>query len=157
MKPQQRMNALLLLLIVNLSIGVSCDNSDGFKQNVEFSLLGKGELYGNGSEMIQKSNLVIKDSTSWNELMAKMDSVNEVSTDFTETDIDFENYLVIAVFDEIRNYGGYSIDIIEINEYDQKIIVKIAQILKGGVNAVITQPFHLVKINKSEKSIIFEQ
>ena len=119
-------------------------------------LIGKGELYGNGKEGIIKQNLVVKTKEEWNNLMNAMNSVNNESRNFTETDIDFSNYQVIALFDEIRSSGGWSIDITDITEYQDEIIVTVENLQKGGMACVMTQPYHIVKIPKSDKKIIFD-
>lgn len=148
---------IVLFLIATVFFAEGCSSDDeSIQQSIEFSLIAKGELYGNGDEMLDRSSFVVKDSNAWNELISKMDTVNEVSKDFIETDIDFDSYYVIAVFDEIRNYGGNSIEVTEINEYTNKIVVKIDQASSDGLNAVISQPFHLVKIKKTQKSISFD-
>lgn len=113
-------------------------------------------LYGNGQENISKQNTVIKNSLDWNELMDKINSVNNVTERFSETNIDFSSYTIIAVFDEIKMNGGHSIDITDVTENDKNIIVTVENLLTGGMTTVITQPFHIVKIPKRNKPFIFE-
>jgi len=120
-------------------------------------LIGKGELYGAGAEGISMQNIVISDSAAWNELMSKMDSVNNVTGSFSETEIDFSNNLILAAFDQIRPSGGYSIEIKSIREFTGSIIVNIENVIPVGVvTGVITQPYHIVKIPKKNKQIVFE-
>ncbi|MDZ7613606.1 MAG: hypothetical protein U5K51_07850 [Flavobacteriaceae bacterium] len=78
----------------------------------------------NGTEEIIQSNFVIIDSNKWNELMTQMNSVNNVTKDFIETNIDFNQYQIIVVFDQIYGNGGHSIDITTISETENNIIVK---------------------------------
>ena len=63
---------------------------------------------------------------------------------------------IIAVFDKIYGNGGHSIDIIKITENENKVIVTIENILGGDATSIMTQPFHIVKIPKTDKLIIFE-
>ncbi len=108
----------------------------------------------NGSEGINQQNMVIQKNNDWDNLLAQLDSYT-VST-FTETKIDFDNYQIIAVFDEVYGNGGHSIDIIKITENEADIVVKIKNLQTGGINSVITQPFHIVKIPIIDKPILFK-
>jgi hypothetical protein len=69
---------------------------------------------------------------------------------------DFEAFMILAVFDKTYGNGGHSIDIIKITEYDKRVVVTIDNVLKGGFTSVMTQPYHLVKIRKTDKIILFE-
>lgn len=85
-----------------------------------------------------------------------MNTRGNVSASFTEINIDFTNFQIIAVFDNIKLQGGHSIDITKISENENNIVVTIQNLLPGGINSVITQPFHIVKIPKSTKPVVFE-
>lgn len=152
------MKKYTLIIIITILIGLvtSCDNDENDFIQVEFNSIGQGNIYGNGVENIIKQNLVISDSNSWNELIIKMNSVNNVSESFTETNIDFSIFTVIAIFDEIRPNGGHSIDITKAMENENSIIVTIENILLGDKTLALTQPYHIVKIQRNDKSIIFE-
>lgn len=145
-----------LILIITLILLSCSSNDDNGNKNANFSLIGQSELNGNGVENIGKSNIVIENTTSWNDLINKMNTVNNVSDNFTETDIDFSQYLVIAVFDEIYSNGGHSIDVVSIVENEINLVVKVDNLLTGDDTQIITQPFHIVKISKTEKQVIFE-
>jgi hypothetical protein len=147
------MKNLLFLFIASCCI-ISC-SQNGYN-SISPILIGKGDLYGNGKEQIAKQCLVINTSSEWNQLLVKMNSVNLVSTGFLETNIDFSIYTVIAIFDEVRMNNGYSITI-NMVESDNKIIVNVQYSTTNGgsVASVITQPYKIVKINKSNKVIVF--
>lgn len=125
-----------------------------FTKDLDFSVVAQGKL--NGNENIEKSNLIIQNNTSWEGLINKMNSVNNVSDTFIETDIDFSRYTIIAVFDEVYGNGGHSIDVINVTENDFNVIVKLDRLLEGNLASVITQPFQIIKIPKTTKQIIFE-
>jgi len=125
-------------------------------QSIIPTLIGKGELYGNGKEGIIKQNLVISDKTEWDKLLLAMNSVNSVSNRFTETDIDFSKYQIIAIFDQIQSSGGWTIDITDITECQNEIAVTVENLHKYGVTCVMTQPYHIVKIPVSGKKIVFK-
>jgi hypothetical protein len=133
----------------------SCNSDDSDTSNVESSLIIKGDFYST-HQPIKKENLVIKDQQTWSALIANMGFTLDTNYFFPDQSIDFSKYEVIAVFDEVRNYGGYSIDITKITQTNNRIYVKVEQLKKGGLNAAMTQPYHIVKIVKSDKEVIFQ-
>lgn len=145
-------------LYFSLFFGLITSNceTDNELNSINFTTIGQNNLYGSGRENISKQNYIISNSISWNELLTKMNSVNNNSDGFTESNIDFDNFMVIAVFDEIYGNGGHSIDVLNIIEYDKKVVVKINNVLKGNATSVMTQPYHISKIRKTDKKIIFE-
>ncbi|WP_303317952.1 protease complex subunit PrcB family protein [Flavivirga abyssicola] len=147
------------ILIIFLSILVwSCisDDDNSKMTDVESTLIAKDNLYGNGAEGIIEQNLIISDQSNWNDLITQMNSVNNISDNFSETEIDFYEYKIIAVFDEIKGNGGHSLEL-NIVSNSENIIVNITYFApKGNATTVITQPFHIVKIPNSDLPIIFE-
>ena len=148
-------NVLILLLSI---IALSCNTDDDNSEigNIESTLIAKGNLFGDGTEGITVQNIVIADQTTWNSLITQMNLINNISDSFTETDIDFSEYTIIAVFDEIKGTGGHSLELDIITNSDN-IIVRITDIHPdGNATTVITQPFHIVKITNSDLPILFE-
>jgi hypothetical protein len=125
----------------------------GATVEIEPVLIGKGEItYFEGFTI---PNRIITSVEEWNELKTVMrDRVYDLNT-FDETDVDFSAYQVIALFDEIRPNGGWSIDITGIIEYSDKIIVSVSNLKTGNQTRVLTQPYHIVKIPVSSKEIVF--
>jgi hypothetical protein len=75
------------VIVVSLFFGLitsSCQ-TDSELNLVNFTTISQNDLYGNGQENITQQNLIITNANAWNELMAKMNSVNTVSNGFTET------------------------------------------------------------------------
>ena len=123
------------------------------------NLIGVGSLEGNGQEGFSKQNIVVYNSATWNDLVTKMNSVNNVSDEFTETNIDFNTYSVIAVFDRVQGSSGYSVQITGVFDNSSNVIVKLNYSQSvGNVLPVMTQPFHIVKVAAldKKKSVIFE-
>ncbi len=143
--------------IILLSIfAVSCNSDDIQIDNYESILIAKDNLYGNGDEGISKQNLVITDETAWSDLMTQMNSVNNVTDTFSETNINFSEYQVIAIFDDVKGNGGYEIGL-DVVSNSENIIVTVTDLIPGGnVASVITQPYHIVKIPVSSLAVIFE-
>lgn len=149
-----------LLFLLALSILVGCNNKDDDFVSLTISpvFIGNGNLFGNGDENITKQNLIISSNKAWTELMNKMNSVNNETDRFIETEIDFSNFILLAVFDEIKMNGGYAIEVTGIVENQNNLTVTIRRLSpKGGAYAVITQPYHIVKIPRTGKRIIFNE
>jgi hypothetical protein len=148
------MKQILFILSILFTL-TSCSNDDSASSKVEFTDLYHAD-YFNGDYNNPKANLVITDLAEWNKLLVKLDLNNKPWQNSISTDIDFEKYTVIAVIDEVRNYGGFSIDITGITQTENRIVVKVERLNSGGLATVITQPYHIVKIAKTNKEVVFE-
>lgn len=147
------------ILIILLSVFVmSCSLEENNSEivNIESTLIAKGNLFGNGNEGIIEQNIEITDQNTWENLITQMNSVNNVSNNFSETNIDFSQYKIIAIFDKIRGNGGHSLEL-NIISNTENIIVNITDVVpEGHATTVITQPFHIVKISNADLPIIFK-
>lgn len=147
-------NLPILLMAFTL---LSCQQKDFPAIELVSSLIVKDNLYGNGDEGINEENFHITDQSSWEELMEKVNLVNTETDKFAETDIDFTQFDIIAVFDQIRPSSAYSIDLF-ITDDTENINVEIIKIVPESgaiVSTVITQPYHIVKIDKQELELKF--
>ncbi|MDG1822350.1 MAG: protease complex subunit PrcB family protein [Flavobacteriaceae bacterium] len=145
---------ILVPLFVTLTLG--CNNNDKINQKVEFTEIGKGQLFSPYQKNDFGFNLVIDNLTDWNSLIKIIDSPNNNSSNFTEINIDFSTFQVIAVFDQVHNNGGWSIDVTNITENEDTLNVYIENLQKGDLTQVLTQPFHIIKIPKMNKEIVFK-
>lgn len=151
-------NHLLLLLCSIFFMTISCrsnnDENMDSKNPINFQLIGKGNL--TGSSYAPPQNTAITNSTQWNNFLNQIDSPNNhPSAGFTETNIDFNQFMVIIVIDAVYPNGGHSVDIMTVDENTQNIEVDVEKLLQGNVTTVITQPYHIVKIPKILKPVIF--
>tara|TARA_B100000768_G_C11014632_1_gene263508 strand:- start:136 stop:585 length:450 start_codon:yes stop_codon:yes gene_type:complete len=146
-----------IILILSLILAISCNSDDDNSQfqstEITFTEIGKGNLDGNGSENVSQSNLLINNQTDWQNLIDQMNSVNNISNSFTETTIDFDSYSIVAIFLDIKP-TGWEVSITNITENETNISVSIQETEMD--NTVITQPFHIVKIPKTNKEIMIE-
>ena len=71
-------------------------------------------------------------------------------------EVDFTAYDVIATVDEWHPNGGHLIDIASITNIDDVIIVSVEATGEGDGTTLVTQPFHIVKIQKTTLPITFE-
>ena len=155
-------NQALIILIILLTF--SCSTEDDAIQetsttqtmNIESTLIAKNNLYGAGDEGITQQNLVITNTNTWQDLMDQMNSVNDATANFSETEIDFTEYQVIAVFDIIRGVEGYGLDL-DVVTLPEGISITITSIVPQGQSpSVITQPYHIIKIPVTNLPIVFE-
>ena len=142
---------LILLMTLLLATGCTKDEHKD-PQTIRFTEIGKGYLSGNGDEGIEKSNLVIKTKTEWETLMQKMNTSGNVTDNFTETDIDFNTYMVIAVFLDLKP-TAWEVDIIKIIEGQNNITVYKSQ--QQFDATVIAQPYCIIKISPTNKEVVF--
>jgi hypothetical protein len=123
--------------------------------DVDSELIAKGNLSGIGTEAISNQYFSITNQTEWENFISQIDVTNEVSSGFSEQNIDFSEYVVIAVIDQVRNTSGYIIDL-EISTNYEKIFIGSnlsSPSTDGVVATVISQPYHIVKIAKTNLPI----
>jgi hypothetical protein len=153
----ENMKRIILCVLLILNFGCKKSQQNDFKQlSVNPFLIAKENLYGNGRENIAPQNTIVTNQNDWIILINKMNLINNVSNSFSTTTVDFSSYQLIAVFDSIKLYGGYSIDITDVTENENSINVTVEHLLPGSENPVVTQPFHIVRIPISNKPIVFE-
>ena len=158
-KNSSTMKARMLILSVLSLFIVGCDkNSEELFTPIPFtlSIIAQGELSGSGMEDIVKQNMQIKTNQEWTDLSTKIDLLDNKTDNLSETEVDFTKYLLIAIFDEVRLNGGWSIDITDITEYDDSVVINIENLKTGNLTSVITQPYCIAKVSVSEKRIIFK-
>ncbi len=160
---------LFIAVLVTFSCKSKIDSAEKGNTNIEnttmdtsktelndTNLIAKGNLYGSGEEGIEAQNLVITNQKDWDELIAQMDSVNKVSTGFSETTIDFSKHSIIAVFDEVKTSGGHSLEL-NITTNSENTLVDVNHISpKGNATSVMTQPYYIIKIYKNDLPTVFK-
>lgn len=139
-----------VLSVTNTSLQVEIVQQT-FEEN---QVIASGELFGNGQENIEKGNSIINTETEWEELLTKMNSVNEA---VAPTEINFEEYQVIAIFDEVLPYGGRNIQAFYMEQEDKRIIQYGFFTDATLASTIILQPFLIFKIKKDDTPIIFEE
>ena len=116
-----------------------------------FTEIGQGftELNDNLAQ-----NLIITTETEWNILMDNLPS--EFVDNFNEININFNEFIIIAVITENQPNTGYSVSVNEIIENKNSINVFSEIQYTGSGYTRIVQPFHIVKIPSTSKEIVFE-
>ncbi|MFT6815045.1 MAG: hypothetical protein ACJAZ3_000943 [Sphingobacteriales bacterium] len=152
------MKMTTLTIILTLSL-FACKKENVVEQpspKFETKTIAQSELYGNGNEGIVKQNLVISNDEDWANIMAQMDSVNDVSSSFSETDVDFTKYQIVASFDEVKSSGGHSL-VLDIEEKTSTIEITVTHVMGDGITtSVMNQPFNLIKVSKDSREVVFK-
>lgn len=152
------MKPLILILTTVISLMSCSDDNNSQNPNIEFTEIAEGFLAGDGAEGIPKQNIVIDNETDWNDLKAKMNMVNNETANFSETEIDFSKFNIIAIFEEVKNSGEFHLSIDEIIKKPNNVFVRIKLESPSGPNVIqiITQPYYIAKIPKSDLPMLFE-
>ena len=143
-----------ILVSIFLLIMFGCKSTTTKINEVSFQTVSKGVLFGDGVEGISESNISFTNAKDWKSFLEKINTPNT----FSKVTIDFSEQQLLCVFDTIRNTSGYKIEIknILIENKGIKIIYTSAKpSAKEMVNMVITQPYHLVIINKRGEELTF--
>ena len=149
---------ILSAIIFFMSTGCdkNADNEEFIPQTITPILVEQGVLYGEGRNIAQ-CEMVIKTPDEWDKLIAAMNSDPLSSYYFQGKEVNFSSYQVIAVFDELRDKGVWSIDVTDITEIEDCIIVTVQNLQKGGIDPAAIRPFHIIMIPVSNKKIVFQQ
>lgn len=146
-----------LFISLSFLLLLNCNNDDEeptpFEPiEIEFTTIGQDALTTDGDEGIPESNLIITNSTDWTNLMDQIDTVNSHTDAFNETDIDFDTYLILAIFLEVK-YNGWIVEIDSIIENENVVLVSYSD--TPMIGDWVAQPFHIVKIPVTSKPIEF--
>jgi len=98
----------------------------------------------------EKTNIIINDPETFENFWKDLHSNRSPLPELPE--VDFSENTVIASMMGVQSSGGFTIEISEISEADDIIGVKIEETEPGPncvTTAVLTSPFHIVKIPKA--------
>ncbi len=149
----------LFSLALTLVFYFSCSQKviDHTNEQQMITNIYQGSLTGAGEEGFTKENIVIQNIEDWNSFLTKLNSVNKVSDRF-QSAIDFSKKSVIIAIDDVRNTTGFTIKVTEVLPKSKNVEVVVK---KQGpkptdmVGMAITQPIHIITINKTDKKILF--
>lgn len=146
------MKAIILSIFIFSVLGCS-KNDDSGNDPQAITPLQISQFHLTGTEGVPQQNIVIADEAVWETIK---ESMSTRLHHFTETEINFDEFIVLAVFDQIYPYEGNSIDITGVVEHQSNIIVTVDRLLPGSALTMIQQPYHIVKIPISNKPVVFE-
>tara|TARA_B110000902_G_C14012077_1_gene476871 strand:- start:90 stop:539 length:450 start_codon:yes stop_codon:yes gene_type:complete len=146
----------ILLFLSFFTLLSSCEN-DEVESNFQateliFTDVGRGHLSNNS--LYTQENIIIDNDADWQNLLSNFNSVNNNITDsFYETSINLDSFTVVAVID--TKNSSTTVDITTITENSSDVIVHIEN-LQMGLSQDVANPFHIVKMPKTTKDIVFE-
>ena len=146
----------ILLFLGFFTLLSSCEN-DEVESNFQateliFTGVGRGHLSNNS--LYTQENIIIDNDADWQNLLSNFNSVNNNITDsFYETSINLDSFTVVAVIN--TKNSTTTVDITTITENSSDVIVHIENI-QMGLSQDVANPFHIVKMPKTTKDIVFE-
>lgn len=147
----------LISLALVVFFNLSCSQKVLDTTNDQQVIMNLYQGFLQGEEGFKKENIVIQSVEEWKTFLAKLNSINKVSNEF-QTDIDFTKKDVIVVIDAVRNTTGFTINVDEILEKDKTLEVTVKSSGPKPTDMVgmaITQPIHIITINKTGKKTVF--
>ena len=147
------MKTLFLTFVLLFTLGSCSDDNNAATPfepvTITPILIGKGF----NSSNIAPGNLVISNQADWDAFLISMEYY---SSFFINTPVDFSLYEVIAIVDSMRPDTGHSVNIDSVTENENDITVDFSVLNSGDGYTVMGQPFHIVKIPRSPKPVIFQ-
>jgi len=108
---------------------------------------------GGVSGVMQPRQVVIRAADDWDTLWRQ-----HAGADAQVPAVDFDREMVVGVFLGARNTGGYAVEITGVEEAAGKVVVHYTETTPGRdtmLAQVITSPFHLVKVPRSDGEVSF--
>ncbi len=153
------MTKFTLLFIMTLMASGCSSSTDYFDTTpIESELIAQGNLPRIGADNISNQYFSLRNQTDWVNFINRIDPLKESSSELSQQNIDFSKYIVIAVVDEVRSTSGYKIDL-EIETNNKQIFIgsrRSSPDPEEFVLTVLTQPYHIVKIAKTNLPIDIE-
>jgi hypothetical protein len=151
------MKKLILSFILFATLSCNKDDNQSVTNPTNVTLPITSVLIGKSSITDPNpplQNSLISTQSQWDALLLSMNAINNVSNNFTGTNINFNVFDVIAVFRNPISNSSSTVDIISIEENQTNRVVTVRNLI-NGISSDISQPFHIVKIPKSTKPVIF--
>ena len=158
------MRQVIILLGILFFLSGCCVSKTGTKklssrksEKMIYKVLINSALYGNGKEGIASGGYVIKNQKSWKELLDKMGRVNKIPEILDTSRIDFSDQMLVAVFSRVMGSGGVEAKVQDVTQDCKHIRVKtdFESMGRFGI-AVMSQPYTILVLKKSNKEVIFE-
>jgi hypothetical protein len=148
------MKTILLSLFFLVTMGCSDSNNERTftSQDIIPIVIAKGHL---GNNMIySQQNTIISTAAEWQILLENFNTINtNITETFSTTEIDLSNFDIILAI-QTRN-STTTVDVTTIVENADCITVTVEN-LQLGISQDVVHPFHIVKIPKSTKPIVFQ-
>ena len=117
----------------------------------------EGNLYGAGEEGLEAQTIIIQSQQELETLLDKMSSINPTNCSDILMTIDFSEYDLIFLLDQVRGSAGYAIEVSNISELNDLVTIQYEQISPQGMaSTVMTQPFCFEQVLKLNSEVQFE-
>lgn len=151
-------NVLILSFLILITSCKGTDSATTQKQENNAEKLAGGSLYGNGNEGFDKGHQLIKNRVDLKAFIKKMNQSNDVIKPKSIDLIDFDDSMLLAIFDKVRTTGGYSLVFDEVKQEKGRYIVKTNMEKPGEMaSSVMTQPYLILKLPKTDKEVTVER
>lgn len=118
---------------------------------VDFEVLAEGFLYINETEDFSQEIKIVRSEI---ELVALLEKMNRDNETVEKPSVNFQNTMLLFCFDRVRGTSGHSIEVKLINETEAQISVHLKHTGPKDMAAeVITQPFTIISIDKTDKKV----
>ncbi len=146
-----------LIILASIVLFASCKSHQKVSKNEPFAyqLLAQSTLHGNGAEGFKPGLYKITDERQWQEFLKKINTVNNESAKFKLDHVDFDKYMIVAIFDRVLHQGGTKFYIKSVeNTKDTVKFITSHEVPQGQFAIqVINQPYILIKIKKTDKAL----
>ena len=122
--------------------------------SLEFDTIEKGFFSG----ITEKKNLVIRTQDQRAKLWNKHTSIRIPPPEAPA--IDFTENMILAVFMGQKPSGGFAVEITRVEKCKNGLVIFFSEVeppLDAVVTAVLTQPYHIIKIEKSNLLVKFKK
>ena len=152
---------VFLLVITVILIGCKCKKDVTKSNSVENS---NNQVLYEPADVINGTHggydtakfLVIKEEETMHEVYNYLNRIRKPG--FKKPIVDFDEEMVIALFMGKKNAGGYNIAIDSINEYESHLEIIVSESTpQENATMVITKPFYVCKIKRTDKEILFKK
>lgn len=137
------------------SIGVIGEEEVAVAHETEASSFSMETIAQGGFSGVEEEGCqVIRSQVEWTEVWNNINQGSELP------EIDFSQYMLIAAFMGEQPTTGYSIEVSQAFYYQDKLMVTIIkkQPAKDAmVGEALTQPYHIVKVEQSDKEVVFQE
>jgi hypothetical protein len=144
---------LLLLFAFKFYGSSGCERAiENLPGKISYTTISKGDQAG----IQERQQKVIRSKQEYDQMMIQLGSVYTPPPVYP--DVDFNRYMVIAVFMGMERSGGFETRVEEVAETVSDVQV-IVRDISPGINCmvldVITYPYHIIRIRKINKPVKF--
>ncbi len=118
---------------------------------VEFTVEQSGALFVNEDAEFSSGLVILRSEEALKKMVERMNKNQEI---VALPNVNFEQEMVVVIFDQVRSTAGHSIAVTLMNETDDRITIHVKHTPPTGIAAeVITQPFTIISTGKSDQLI----